>query len=323
MEDCSRLKDPILVVGDSKLACSLTACLLKAGDEVIMYTSNDKAVEVINAHLQYQQIISPQAACSKHFSTIDNLDTPLNCKIAFAVSNECVNEKRNILKKIESIVAEDTIIAINIESIALSELHVTAKNPERVIGTNWVEPVHTTSFLEIITNDCTNEEAAQELYQIAKLFWEKDPYLLKSDSGIRSKIMAALIREACFLIENGYSTVEDIDRACRNDAGYYLPFAGNFRYMDLMGTYAYGMVMKDLNPELCKDEKIPEWVTNIINDSGEGMVKNKGFYTYKEGEVKNWEEKFQAFSHEIKEIIDKYPFNYLEEFTPVNKELYS
>ncbi len=319
MKDCSRLKNPILVVGDSKLACSLAACLLKAGDEVIMYTSNHNAVNLINAHLQYPHSFSPQVDSLDKFCTTDNLNNPLNCKIAIAVSNECVNEKRDILKKIESIVAKETIIAINIESIALSELHVVAKNPERVIGTNWVEPVHTTSFLEIITNDYTNEEAAQQFYHLAKLFWEKDPYILKSDCGIRSKVMAALIREAFFLIENGYSTVEDIDRACRNDAGYYLPFAGNFRYMDLMGTYAYGMVMKDLNPELSKDEKIPELVTNIIDNGGEGMANNKGFYTYKEGEVKNWEEKFQTFSHEIKEIIDKYPFNYLEELTPVNK----
>ncbi|MEJ7914467.1 MAG: 3-hydroxyacyl-CoA dehydrogenase NAD-binding domain-containing protein [Chitinophagaceae bacterium] len=322
MKNCSRLKNPILVAGDAKLTYSLTACLLKGGNEVMMYTPNDRAVAIVNTYLQYQHSITSPMATSENFCTIDNLIKPLNCKIAIAVTHECVTVKRDMLKKIESVVADDTIIAINTESIALSKLHVVANNPERMIGANWVEPVHTTSFLEIITNDYINEAAVQEFYQLAKLFWEKDPYIVKSDCGIRSKVIAALIREACFLVENGYATVQDIDRACRNDAGYYLPFAGNFRYMDLMGTNAYGMVMKDLNPNLCKDKEVPKLVSNIIDGGGEGMANNKGFYTYGEDEVKDWEEKLQTFSHEIKEIIDKYPFNYLEEAAPVDKNSY-
>lgn len=322
MKDCSRLKNPILVAGDATLTYSLTACLLKGGNEVVMYTPNDGAVAIVNAYLQYQHSFTSPIATSKNFCTVDNLIEPLTCKIAIVVTHECVTVKRNILKKIESVVPDDTIIAINTESIALSELHVIANNPERMIGANWVEPVHTTSFLEIITNDYTNEEAVQEFYQLAKLFWEKDPYIVKKDCGIRSKVMAALIREACFLVENGYATVQDIDRACRNDAGYYLPFAGNFRYMDLMGTNAYGMVMKDLNPDLCNNENVPKLITDIINNGGEGMANNKGFYTYGEGDVKGWEEKFQTFSHEIKEIIDKYPFHYLEEAAAITKNSY-
>ncbi len=321
-KDCSMLKNPVLVAGDDKLACSLTVCLLKGGNDVMFYTSNPQAFDLVNNHLLYQYEITPNLAIPGNFCQVNDIDAPVECKIAIAVSREGVNEKRDLLAKIESVVPEDAVITINMESIALSELHVVLKNPERVIGANWVEPVHTTSFLEIITNDYTNEEAAQWFFQMAKIFWDKDPYMVRSDYGIRSRIMAALIREACYLIENGYATIEDIDRACRNDAGYYLPFAGNFRYMDLMGTYAYGMVMKDLNPELCNDAKMPALITDIVRDGAEGMANNKGFYQYKEHEVKRWEEKFQAFSHEIKEIIGKYPFNYMEETAPVKNTSY-
>lgn len=317
-----QLNNPILVAGNDKVACSLTVCLMNGGHDVLLYTTHDEADEIIKAHVDYQHSLPDASTISKNFITVSSLDEQVNCKIAIIVSGECIHEKQSLLQKIESFADIDTIIAINTESIALSELHNVVKNPGRVIGANWVEPVHTTSFLEIITNDSTDETVAQDFYLLAKLFWEKDPYILKSDYGIRYKMMAALIREACFLIENGYATIEDIDRACRNDAGYYLPFAGNFRYMDLMGTNAYGMVMKDLNPALCKDEKIPELVTNIVDAGGEGMANNKGFYLYKEGEVEAWEEKIRTFSHEIKGVIDKYPFNYVEEAASFNKNSY-
>ncbi|MEO5646900.1 MAG: 3-hydroxyacyl-CoA dehydrogenase family protein [Chitinophagaceae bacterium] len=144
---------------------------------------------------------------------------------------------------------------------------------------------------------------------MARLNLEKDPYVVVNFS-IRAKLMTAMIREAGYLIQNGYATLEDIDRACRNDAGYYLPFAGNFRYMDLMGTSAYGMVMKDLNPELAKDIDIPVCFKEVIESAELGMQDKKGFYNYNEGDLEKWEAFFQKFSYEVQNIMHRYPFNY-------------
>lgn len=35
-----------------------------------------------------------------------------------------------------------------------------------------------------------------------------------------------------------------------NDMGWWIPFVGPFRYMDLMGVEAYYRVMRDLLPDL-------------------------------------------------------------------------
>ena len=152
----------------------------------------------------------------------------------------------------------------------------------------------------------TNQELVQAVFGEAKQHWQKDPYLLKNGRGIRSRMLTALMREAFFLVENDYVRIEDIDRACRNDAGYYLPFAGNFRYMDLMGAYMYGVVMQDLNPELSKDKHIPEFARKLFKSGAEGMQNGKGFYEYEEGEAEEWDNKFRKFSHEIKDVISKY-----------------
>jgi 3-hydroxybutyryl-CoA dehydrogenase len=130
-----------------------------------------------------------------------------------------------------------------------------------------------------------------------------------------------MVREAFYLLENGYVSVEDIDRACRNDAGYYLPFAGNCRYMDLMGTYIYGVVMRDLNPELSKDRQIPAFFREIVSKERLGMETKQGFYPYQEGEVEQWEEVFRKFSYQIRQIIAKYPFGQREEATLAEKAI--
>lgn len=128
-----------------------------------------------------------------------------------------------------------------------------------------------------------------------------------------------MIREAFYLVENGYVSVEGIDRGCRNDAGYYMPFAGNFRYMDLMGTFIYGLVMQDLNPELSKSRHIPHFFQELIQKGNLGMDSGKGFYDYQDGEPENWDALLQQFSYQISDLISKYPFNY-EETTELTGE---
>jgi 3-hydroxybutyryl-CoA dehydrogenase len=236
-------------------------------------------------------------------------------KIGIAITGENVEEKKARIQQLEKLLFPGSIIAINTESIPLSLLQDGCEHPERLIGLNWVEPAHTTFFLEIITNAGTKKKLVDHLYDLAKAHWNKDPYCVSKNVGIRAKMLSGMIREAFFLVQNGYATIEDIDRACRNDAGYYLPFAGNFRYMDLMGTYAYGLVMKDLNRELSKEAHVPPFFEEIMKKGGLGMQNNKGFYSYEPGDAERWKELFSMFSYQIQQIIEKNPFNQLQKPT--------
>ena len=309
VNDCK--KDSILVLGKGKLAYSVAACLLQAGHPVTLFSKKkNNALENINLHFTDLLESSPEYSKRGRLKITNILDSKLDYKLTIAISNEDLLEKKAIICQLEERMPSDSIIAINTESIPLSTLQNNCNYPERIIGVNWVEPAHTTYFLELIANSNTNKALANHLFHLAKAYWNKDPYIIYSDLGIRARMFVAMVREAFYLVENGYASIEDIDKACRNDAGYYLPFAGNFRYMDLMGTYGYGMVMQDLNPELSKERNIPVFFKDIITQGGLGMENNKGFYKYEKGDVEKWNKIFRKFSYQIQSIINKYPFNY-------------
>lgn len=304
--------DPVLLVGDSELIASTAVCLLTAGHTVNVCTQNIADFnQLLNKHIGSQ---GKELPLRDKLRVGAVLKTDEECKLVIAVTHEDEGVKKALLQKLLPLIGGDVIVAINTETISLEALQTGFDAPEHLIGLNWTEPVHTTFFLEVITTEAS-EEAAKDIALLAKLFWSKDPYMVKSD-GIRGRLVSAMAREASFLVDNGYASVDDIDRACRNDAGYYLPFCGNCRYMDLMGTYAYGMVMKDLNPDLSKDTRIPQFMDKVLQDGGMGMKNKKGFYTYKDGEVERWQDTMEKFSYQIRAIIEKYPFNY-------NKETYT
>ncbi|WP_310588050.1 3-hydroxyacyl-CoA dehydrogenase family protein [Dyadobacter tibetensis] len=124
---------------------------------------------------------------------------------------------------------------------------------------------------------------------------------------IGNRLMYAMYREALYLVENGYATVEDVDRACRNNTGYWMTLVGVFRWMDLTGVPAYHTVMKDLLPTLHNGTEVPELIDKIVQAGGKGVSNAQGFYDYTPEEAQLWEATFTEFSYKIRELALQYP----------------
>ena len=297
----------LLIIGNGKLASSVAVCSLLAGQRVTLVTEHKgDAIDRISSHLSDLSRFNDKTLTQDLLEITNFADcTATGFTMGIGITGEYLSEKMSVIQQLEKKVDPAAAVAINTESIPLSILQKASNHPERLVGLNWVEPAHVTFFLELIINAETNKKLADQLFEFAKIHWNKDPYLIYNNVSIRARMLSGMIREAFYLVQNGYASIEDIDRACRNDAGYYLPFAGNFRYMDLMGPYAYGLVMKDLNRELSKDAKIPPFVEEIIERGGLGMENNEGFYSYEDGDERLWNEISRMFSYQIQRIIKK------------------
>lgn len=286
MNKPEEIKDRVFIVGEGESTYRIACNALNAGQETALLTADGtQALATIE-----------RAGCTNtHLLTL-LVDWPdaIPCSVAVAITEEQVATKRKVIQQLACRLDGDAIIAINTESIPLDELQAAdAAQPERILGLNWCYPADLTLFLEIVANEKSAPQSVDRLAKMGCEVWDKDPYTVHGGFSTRARMMAAWAREAIYLVENGYASMESIDRACRNDAGHYLPFAGNFRYMDLMGTYAYGMVMKDLNPDLAKMTDIPQ-----------GLERQLAAYTKPDAEVRK--ATFQRFSKEIRELILKY-----------------
>lgn len=309
-------KGPVLIAGNGKLLYSVAACLLQNEYRVTLCTSDkEESFQSIGRHFTDIKK-NTGVEIDKNLLEITSYLTggPLYRK-AILITDEDIELKKDWIRKLESVVEATCAIAVNSESFLLSRLQEECSNPIRVMGVNWAEPAHTTYFLEVIANKATSKTLAESFAKEAKHNWGKDPYIIYDDIGVRAKMMAAMTREAFYLIENGFASREDIDRACRNDPGYYLPFAGNFRYIDLMGgAMAYGRVMKDLNPELSTSSEVPEFFIDSV-DKSKSITKNNN----DESEKRNQD--FRDFSYQIQEIIKKYPFYFPDNYHEKKDEI--
>jgi len=304
------------VVGLGLMGCSITTCLLMAGHEVVAIApipaDLSTAKPRIHEHLErsYKEQLTLQKPEFHFANLIISEDYALlkDCELVIECTIENIEVKKTVYQKIERVVPDETVITSNTSAIPISILQRDTKVPGRFIGLHWAEPSHTTRFLEIICGDQSDIAKAEWLYELSHR-WQKEPTLVRKDirGFITNRLMYAMYREAFNLVENGYASVEDVDRACRNNAGYWMTLVGVFRWMDLTGVPAYHTVMKDLFPTLSNETKIPKLIDDIVQSGGKGILNGHGFYEYTPEEAKLWHDTFEQFSYEIRRLALKYP----------------
>jgi len=304
------------VVGLGLMGTSICACLLMAGHRVKavapipsdMETASDR----ISKHLErsHQEGIckEPAETYLKNLDITEEYSSLAACRLVIECTLENEAIKRSVYEQVERYLPDEAILASNTSAIPISDLQKLTRLPHRFFGLHWAEPSHTTRFLEIICGAESDLSKGEYLYELAH-HWAKEPTLVRKDirGFITNRLMYAMYREAFFLVENGYATIEDIDRACRNNAGYWMTLVGVFRWMDLTGVDAYGNVMKDLFPTLSNQTEVPKLMEERMKEGCKGIANGKGFYTYTPEEARMWEETFAAFSYEIRKLALKYP----------------
>ncbi|HEY4291005.1 MAG TPA: 3-hydroxyacyl-CoA dehydrogenase family protein [Puia sp.] len=316
---------PVGVVGLGLMGCSIVTCLLMAGHPVIavaplpadLLTATDR----IRGHLLRSDREglareNPEIYLSNLRITEDYGDLA-PCVLVIECTLENLSIKQTVYGKIEAVIGADVLLTSNTSAIPISILQQHTLRPGRFFGLHWAEPSHTTRFLEIICGGNSELEKAEWLYRLAHN-WGKEPTLVRKDirGFITNRLMYALYREAFHLVENGYATIEDVDRACRNNAGYWMTLMGVFRWMDLTGVAAYHTVMKELLPTLSNSTEVPALIDEIVKAGGRGVSNAKGFYEYTPEEARLWEETFERFSYEIRELALRYPADVVKRQLP-------
>jgi 3-hydroxybutyryl-CoA dehydrogenase len=318
------------VVGMGLMGTSISACLLGAGHRICCIESNPAKLQTVPgrlisslevAHSQGLINISP-ALLMKRVTVSDKFSDLRTASVVVESTVEDLTVKREVIARVEEVVSSSTLIGSNTSAIPVTELQRNANHPERIIGLHWAEPANITRFMEIICGEKTSRKTARRAEDLARR-WGKEPSVLRKDirGFITNRIMYAMLREAFYLVGSGFATVADVDRSLRNDLGYWITFAGPFRFMDLTGIPAYANVMKDLLPELNCAVEVPDLMQKIVKSGARGVSNAKGFYHYTPAQAKRWEEMFVQFSYQIRKLAGEFPDDVGDKNTSTGKRL--
>jgi 3-hydroxybutyryl-CoA dehydrogenase len=307
---------PAAVVGVGLMGRSIIACLLSSGHPVLAVTRNLHKREAIlhgvqgllEEMLQEGLLKADPGRVVRKLEVTDRYGDLADRRVIIESIVEAIEIKKETLRRVEEVVAPGALIGSNTSAIPVTLIQEGALHPERILGIHWAEPAHVTRFMEVICGDRTGPEYAEFAVALARR-WGKEPTLVKRDirGFITNRLMYALLREAFHLVEAGYATHADIDRSMRNDLGYWITFAGPFRFMDLTGIPAYAAVMEDLFPDLDCSKEVPDLMRKVVASGARGVQNARGFYNYTPEQAECWERLFLKYSYEIRALALRYP----------------
>jgi len=304
------------VIGLGLMGSSIVAALLVSGHPVkaIAPLPEDMAlgphrIEEQLVHCEQSGLLSrPVSSYLKQLTVSEDYNALQDCRLVVECVIEILDIKKEVYRKIEEVVAANTVIASNTSAIPISILQQHVSRPVRFLGIHWAEPAYMTRFLEITCGQQTGILLAEWVYALAHC-WDKEPTLLKKDirGFVTNRLMYAVYREALTLVENGEATIEDADKVFRYDAGSWMTLMGVFRRMDFLGVPDYVEIFKNVFPKLSNSDNVPAIMQEMIRLKARGVHTSQGLYDYTSEEAKEWNDAFTAFNQDIYKLAAQYP----------------
>jgi 3-hydroxybutyryl-CoA dehydrogenase len=310
------LPSRIGIIGLGLMGQGITTCLLANGYSVVgvdadkrRFAETSTHVSTALAKLKRQKLLDRSALSrwKKSLLLASSISELASCDFVIECVREDLELKRAIFAELEAVVSRKAIIASNTSSLPISILQKGRIRPERYIGMHWGEPAQIMRYLEIIPGEQTSKATQRAALKFG-ISCGKEPAVLKQDirGFLSNRLMYAMLREACYLVEAGIADVETVDQSFRNDIGWWALLAGPFRWMDLTGIPAYAAVMEGLLPELSGSTELPRLMKQMVQKKAIGIANQKGFYSYTKASAKKWEQDWVQFTYDMRQLAERY-----------------
>lgn len=189
-----------------------------------------------------------------------------------------VEIRKNIFKKIENVVDENTIIATNSTTLVITELSSELAHPERCVSLHFISPAAEIPIVEVARGLHTTDEAYEKVCRFARLLDKTIIPVIESPGIISTRLIAPMINEACEILMEGVATMEDIDTTMK--AGYGFPL-GPFELADKIGLDMVVRWLDNLYKEFGDIKyKASPMLKKLVRANHFGRETGIGFYRY-------------------------------------------
>ncbi|CAN0626302.1 3-hydroxybutyryl-CoA dehydrogenase [Burkholderia multivorans] len=233
--------ESIGVIGAGTMGNGIAQVAAVAGVKVTLVDVTDEALErgVAKLTSSLARLVekgkldaSVRDAALTRIATSTDYQKLAEVDMVIEAATENVELKTRIIRQIESVVKDETIIASNTSSISITALAATLRNPERFIGMHFFNPVPLMALVEVIRGVQSSDVVVNAVRELTERLG-KTPVAAKNSPGfVVNRILIPMINEAFFTLAEGVATAEEIDEGMRLGANHPI---GPLALADLVG----------------------------------------------------------------------------------------
>ena len=195
-------------------------------------------------------------------------------------ATENVDVKVALFKTLDAKMHPDAILASNTSSISITRLAGQTTRPEKVIGMHFMNPVPVMKLVEIVRGVQTSNETTAIIREVCEKL-DKTVITSKDQPGfVVNRMLVPFLNEACFALQEGLGTPEDIDQGARLGLNHPM---GPLELADLIGLDTLLFIGEVLHREFGDDKYRPATLLrNLVAAGWYGKKVGRGFYVYDE-----------------------------------------
>ncbi|MFI5346211.1 MAG: 3-hydroxybutyryl-CoA dehydrogenase [Elusimicrobiota bacterium] len=278
----------VVVVGGGTMGNGIAHVFALKGFDVTVVEAKkelaDKTLATIGKNLERQAAKGTITEAEKA-AALGRLKVSLSIAEAkgFHFAVEAVSErmdlKKQIFRDLDAAAAQGAILATNTSSLPVTEIASVVKDPSRVIGMHFMNPVPVMKLVEIIRGLQTSDETYRAVHELS-VNLGKTPAVAKDFPGfISNRVLMPMINEAIFCLMEGVSTKEDIDTIMKLGMAHPM---GPLQLADYIGLDVCLAIMNVLHDGFSDSKYRPCPLLKQMVQSGRlGVKSGQGFYEYK------------------------------------------
>jgi 3-hydroxybutyryl-CoA dehydrogenase len=277
------------VVGAGQMGSGIAQVAAAAGYEVAMSDADQQLAEKGKAKIA--SALSKQVDKGKmkaedkdallaRIRPTGSVEAFAECDLVVEAATERVDLKLEIMKACDRAMKAGAVLASNTSSISLTRLAGATKRPERVIGMHFMNPPPLMKLVEIVRAVQTSEETYAAVRAAAEKMGKTVTVSRDAPGFLVNRILIPMLCEACFALQEGVGTAEDIDTGAKLGLNHPM---GPLELADLIGLDTVLAIADVLQRDLGDDKyRAPTILKNLVAAGWLGKKTGRGFYVYDE-----------------------------------------
>jgi 3-hydroxybutyryl-CoA dehydrogenase len=190
---------------------------------------------------------------------------------------ERIDLKLALMADVERLAPAGAVIATNTSGLSITEVAGSLKNPARVGGMHFFNPVHKMKLIEIVRALESSEATLTAIEDVSKRMGKETVLVRESPGFVTTRVNASIGNEAFYMLMEGVASARDIDKALKLGLNHPM---GPFELGDLVGLDTRLSILEYLHRSMGEKYRPCPLLSQYVKAGRLGKKVGRGVYDY-------------------------------------------
>lgn len=257
----------LLVVGTGQMGPGIALSAARGGCQVTLYARSDISLargmdnwRAVLADLRRYEIVDTDEAERASTAITGTTDLAAAARTAEWVIESIAEDlavKQELYRQLDTLCPRETVLTSNTSGLRATDIGAATTRPTQVLTTHFWNPPALMELVEVVPGETNDPAITQRVLDALNSWGNKVAVLVRKDvlGQLGNRLQHALLRECCYLLDQGAADAETLDIVLKKSFGLRSPVMGPLETADLVGLQTVVAIQRYLTPDLYNEPR--------------------------------------------------------------------